>query len=187
MRNICSGEVGGQCLDSQGSMIASTDVSEGISLGIFLVGKRWVVWIPSQVFIRQDEAGALRRGPFIRGWFAHIKKRDNSAQFEGKHRLCAVICIITLNNYSMRILSGVIGQKFRDVVDDHVIHTALHGAKQMMRKVWDVDRLVDNQVEPLAAGGVGKFHHSAYCRVAVRAKCRVESGHFNRSVIVVDN
>ncbi len=87
----------------------------------------------------------------------------------------------------MRILSGVNSQKFGDVIDGHIIHTSLHGAKQMMRKVWDVDRLVDDQVELLAAHGVGKLYHSTDCRVALRAKCRVKSGHFNRSVVVIDN
>ncbi len=79
------------------------------------------------------------------------------------------------------------GQKFGDVIDSHVIRTALHGAKQMMQKVWDVDCLVDDQVEPLAAHGVGKLYYSANCRVALQAKCRVKSGHFNRSVVVIDN
>jgi hypothetical protein len=57
----------------------------------------------------------------------------------------------------MHILSGVNGQKFRDIIDGHVIHTALHGAKQMVRQVWDMDCLVDDQVKLLATDGVGKF------------------------------
>ena len=46
----------------------------------------------------------------------------------------------------MRILSGVNGQKFRDFIEGHVIHTALHVAKQMVQQVWDMNHLVDDQV-----------------------------------------
>ena len=122
------------------------DVTDGCLQrnGIFLVGERQIIRIPSQVFICQDEVGALCRGPNIWGWFAHIKKRDHSSQLKGKHRLCAVICIITLEYNCMRIL---------DVIDSHVIHTALHRAKQMVQQVWDVDRLVNDQVKLLATDG----------------------------------
>jgi hypothetical protein len=75
----------------------------------------------------------------------------------------------------MRILSGVNGQKFRDIVDGHVIHTALHRAKQMVQQVWNMNCLVDDQVELLAADWVGIFYHAANCRVALRAKCWVKS------------
>ncbi len=47
----------------------------------------------------------------------------------------------------MHLVSGVSCQKFRQVVNSHVIHTTLHWAKKAMVKVWDVDGLVDNQVE----------------------------------------
>ena len=47
----------------------------------------------------------------------------------------------------MCLVSGVRHQKFRQVVNGHVIHMTLHRAKKVMVKVWDVDGLVDNQVE----------------------------------------
>ncbi len=47
----------------------------------------------------------------------------------------------------MRVVSGVSPQKFWQVVNGHVIHTTLHWAKKVMVKAWDVDGLVDNQVE----------------------------------------
>ncbi len=47
----------------------------------------------------------------------------------------------------MHLVSGVSRQKFWQVVNSHVIHTTLHWAKKVMVKVWDVDGLVDNQVE----------------------------------------
>ena len=47
----------------------------------------------------------------------------------------------------MRLVSGVWCQKFWQVVNDHVIHATLHRAKKVVVKVWDVDCLVNNQVE----------------------------------------
>ncbi len=47
----------------------------------------------------------------------------------------------------MHLVSGVSCQKFGQVVNNHVIHTKLHWAKKVMVKVWDVDGLIDDQVE----------------------------------------
>jgi hypothetical protein len=47
----------------------------------------------------------------------------------------------------MRLVGGICCQKFWQVVNGHVIHTTLHWTNKMMAKVWDVDVLVDNQVE----------------------------------------
>ncbi len=47
----------------------------------------------------------------------------------------------------MCLVSGISHQKFRQVVNGHVIHMTLYWARTMMVKVWDVDGLVDNQVE----------------------------------------
>ncbi len=49
----------------------------------------------------------------------------------------------------MRLVSGVSCQKFRQVVNSHVIHMTLDLAKKVMVKVWDVDGLIDDQVEHL--------------------------------------
>ena len=47
----------------------------------------------------------------------------------------------------MHLVSWVSHQKFWQVINGHVIHTTLHWAKKVMVKVWDVDGLVDSQVE----------------------------------------
>ncbi len=47
----------------------------------------------------------------------------------------------------MRLVSGVSYPKFWQVVDNHGIHRTLHWAKKVMVKVWDVDGLIDDQVE----------------------------------------
>ena len=47
----------------------------------------------------------------------------------------------------MHLVSGVSHQKFRQVINGHIIHTTLNWAKKVVVKVWDVDGLVDNLVE----------------------------------------
>jgi hypothetical protein len=47
----------------------------------------------------------------------------------------------------MYLVSGVSRQKFRQVINGHLIHTTLHWAKKVMAKVRYVDGLADNQVE----------------------------------------
>ena len=74
----------------------------------------------------------------------------------------------------MRILGGVNGQKFWDVVDDHVIHTALHRAKQMMCQMRDMYRLVNNKVIALSRYRMGVCDHTANRLIVLGAKRRVE-------------
>ncbi len=47
---------------------------------------------------------------------------------------------------SMRVVSGVMCQKFRRLVDSHVINSTLHWAKAMVVKMWNVDGLVNHDV-----------------------------------------
>jgi hypothetical protein len=37
---------------------------------------------------------------------------------------------------SMRVVSGVVRQRFRRLVDGHVINLTLHWAKEVVVKVW---------------------------------------------------
>jgi sugar diacid utilization regulator len=55
---------------------------------------------------------------------------------------------------SMRVVSGVVRQKFRRLVDGHVINSTLHWAKEMVVKMWDMYGLVDHNVIYLAGQGV---------------------------------
>ncbi len=47
----------------------------------------------------------------------------------------------------MRLVSGVSCQKIGQVVNNHIIHMTLHWENKVMVKVWDVDGLIDDQVE----------------------------------------
>ncbi len=52
------------------------------------------------------------------------------------------------------MFSEVLSQKFWRFVDGHVINTTLHRTEQVVVKMRDVDRLVDNQVIRLPSGRV---------------------------------
>ena len=63
----------------------------------------------------------------------------------------------------MLILGGVDGQKNWCVVNNHVIHMALHRAKQMMCLVRDVNCLVEVHVLLFACVRVGICDHTVDC------------------------
>jgi hypothetical protein len=70
----------------------------------------------------------------------------------------------------MRLVSGVSCQKFWQVVHGHVIHTTLHRAKKVIVKVWDVDGLVDNQVEHPLCLWVIISNHTTYSLISFTSK-----------------
>jgi hypothetical protein len=84
----------------------------------------------------------------------------------------------------MRLVSGVSCQKFWQVIHGHVIHTALHWAKKVMVKVWDVDGLVDNQVEHPPGLWVIISNHNTHSLIGFTSKGLVIAHYIYRSLIV---
>ena len=87
----------------------------------------------------------------------------------------------------MRLVSGVRHQKFWCVVNGHVIHAALHRAKQVVIKMWYVNSLVDQKQErpPVRWVSVG---HSTGNRPVFRAtKSGVISFDMDGSIIVLED
>ncbi len=70
----------------------------------------------------------------------------------------------------MRLVSGVSRQKLRQVVNGHGIHMTLHRAKKVMVKVWDVDCLVDNQVERPPSLWVIISDHTTHSLISLTSK-----------------
>jgi hypothetical protein len=64
---------------------------------------------------------------------------------------------------SMRVVSGVVRQKFRRLVDGHVINSTLHWAKEMVVKMRDMYSLVDHNVIYLAGQRVIIGKRTANC------------------------
>jgi hypothetical protein len=84
----------------------------------------------------------------------------------------------------MRLVSGVRRQNFWQVVNGHVIHTTLHRAKKVMVKVWDVDGLVDNQVEHPPGLWVIISNHTTHSLISFTYKGLVIANNRDRSLIV---
>ena len=87
----------------------------------------------------------------------------------------------------MRLVNGVSHQKFWQVINSHVIHTTLHWAKKVMVKVWDVDSLVDNQVEHPPGLWVIIDNHTTHSLISFTSKGLVVAHNGDRSVVVQNN
>jgi hypothetical protein len=88
---------------------------------------------------------------------------------------------------SMRVVSEVACQKFRRLVDGHVINSTLHRAKEMVVKMWDVYGLVDHDVIYLAGQGVIIGKRTTNGGISLSAKGGVMPFDNNRSVVVKKN
>jgi hypothetical protein len=84
----------------------------------------------------------------------------------------------------MHFVSGFSRQKFWQVVNGHVIHTTLHQAKMVMVKVWDVDGLVDNQVECPPGLWVIISNHTTHSLISLTSKALIIAHNRDRSLIV---
>jgi hypothetical protein len=84
----------------------------------------------------------------------------------------------------MRLVSGVSRLEFWQVLNGHVIHTALHWAKKAMVKVWDVDGLVDNQVECPPRMWVIIGNHTTHSLLSLTSEGLVIAHNGYRSLIV---
>jgi hypothetical protein len=73
----------------------------------------------------------------------------------------------------MCLVSGVSRQRFWQVVNNHLIHTTLHWAKKVMVKVWDVDGLVDDQVERPPSLWVIIGNHTTHSLISLGSEGRV--------------
>jgi hypothetical protein len=62
----------------------------------------------------------------------------------------------------MRLVSRLWGQELRHLINNYVIHATLHRAKQVMVKVWDVDGLVNHQVERPPGQWISVGHHTTH-------------------------
>ena len=71
---------------------------------------------------------------------------DVQWQYKRGHRFVYVLC-----HYGMAIVGWGLHQELWNVVDDYVINTGMHGAKQVVVKVGDLYDLVDNKMVYLSS------------------------------------
>ncbi len=85
---------------------------------------------------------------------------------------------------SMHVVSGVVCQEFRRLVDGHVINSALHWAKEMVIKMWDVNGLVNHETIYFAGQRVIIGKRTTNGGIGLSAEGGVIPFDNNRSVIV---
>ena len=88
---------------------------------------------------------------------------------------------------SMHVVSGVMRQKFRRLVNDHVINSTLHWAKEMVVKVRYMDSLVNHNVIYLAGQRVIIGKCTTNGSIGLSAKGGVIPFDNNRSFIIKQN
>ncbi len=88
---------------------------------------------------------------------------------------------------SMRVVSGVVRQEFRRLVDGHVINSTLHWAKEMVVKVGDMDSLVNHNVINLTGHRVIIGKRTTNGGIGLSAEGGVISFDNNGSVIIKQN
>ncbi len=84
----------------------------------------------------------------------------------------------------MHLVSGVSSQKFGQVVNSHVIHTTLHWANKVMVKVWDVDGLIDDQVEHPPGLRIIVGYNTTHGLVSLISEGLIIAHNRDRSIIV---
>jgi len=87
----------------------------------------------------------------------------------------------------MHVVSGVVRQKFRRFIDDHVINLTLHWAKEMVVKVGYMNSLVNHNVINLTGHRVIIGKRTTNGGIGLSAEGGVIFFDNNRSVIVKQN
>jgi len=88
---------------------------------------------------------------------------------------------------SMRVVSGVVYQKFSHLVDGHVINSTLHWAKEMVVKVGYMNSLVNHNVVNLTGQRVIIGKRTTNGDIGLSAERGVIPFENNRSFIVKQN
>ncbi len=84
----------------------------------------------------------------------------------------------------MHLVSGVSCQKFGQVVNGQVIHTALHWAKKVTVKVWDVYGLIDDHVEHPPGLRIIIGNYTTHSLVGFTSEGLIIAHNGDRSIIV---
>ena len=94
--------------------------------------------------------------------------------------------IYVLFHYGMAVWGRGLHQELWYVVDDNVINSSLHGAKQVFVKVGDLYGLVDNKMAYLSSHWMSILKYRRYCLEVSRSKLWVVPTYCHRAVIVIN-
>ena len=89
-------------------------------------------------------------------------------------------------HYGMAVWGRGLHQEIWYIVDDNVIYSALHGAKQVVVRVGDLYRLVDNKMVYLSSKWMSILKYRQYCLEVSRSKWWVIATDCHRAVIVIN-
>ena len=106
---------------------------------------------------------------------------DVQWQYKRGQRVIYVLC-----HYGMAVVGQGLHQEVWNVVDDYVIYSTLHGAKQVVVKVGDMYGLVDNKMVYLSSHWMSILKYRRYCIEVSRSKLLVISTYCNGAVIVIN-
>ena len=86
----------------------------------------------------------------------------------------------------MAVAGRGLRQELWNVVDDYVIYSALHGAKQVVVKVGGLYGLVDNKMVYLSSHCMSILKYRQYCLEVSRSKLWVIATYCHGAVIVIN-
>ena len=86
----------------------------------------------------------------------------------------------------MAVVGRGLHQELWSVVDDYVIYSTLHGAKQVMIKVGDLYGLLDNKMVYLSCHWMSILKYRRYCLEVSRPKLWVVATYWHRAIIVIN-
>jgi hypothetical protein len=84
----------------------------------------------------------------------------------------------------MRLVCGARVQKLGRFIDDHIVNSTLHRAKEVMVKVRDMYRLMYHQVDHFTGNRVVMGNDPANGLIGFRPKGRIVTNNLDGSVIV---
>ena len=106
---------------------------------------------------------------------------DIQRQYKRGQRVVYVLC-----HFGMAIWGRGIHQELWYIVDDYVIYSTLHGAKQVVFKVGYLYGLVDNKMVYMFSHWMSILEYRQYCLEVSRPKLWVVATHCHGAFIVIN-
>ena len=106
---------------------------------------------------------------------------DIQWQYKRVQRVVYVLC-----HYGMAVVGQGLHQELWNIVNDYVVYSTLHGAKQVVVKVGDMYGLVDNKMLYLFSQWMSILKYRRYCLEVSRLKLWVVASYFRGVVIVIN-
>ena len=104
--------------------VFSNDVAITVGQGFLLILEPRAAWVPIEMLICKVNTEEVVGGPVVVSWLVHGKGRGHTLEIQGKAEVIVLILGVPDHN-SMCLRGGVMGQKFRAVVDNNTMYSTL--------------------------------------------------------------